>query len=631
MTFEHPDFTVIRELGRGGSATVYLAVQLSLNRRVALKVLHQVGLLQQREGERFLREARIVARLAHPHIVPVYDVVRWQDDVFFMTMEYLPGGTLKDRLSTISLDALATCVGQVCEALAHMHAQGFVHRDVKPDNVLFRSDNHALLGDFGVARAAASNTQMTVKGTLMGTPDYMSPEQIRGLEVSAASDLYSLGILLFEALSGYRPFEGDTPVATSMQHLTASPRPLEGRLKVFQPLIDQMLEKQPDKRLNEAIAVAEDFQERLRKSRLDLDALLPELRSDKAPPKVVVPAGRQRRRPAAVAAGLAAVVAIAGFGYWWAADAPESLVELEAPPELSAREIRLRDAQESYLAGRWFEPEENSAVRLFSEALADDPESLVAAERLEQIFGAMRARIFGAVSGRRLDEARSLYGQVAGRWGDDPRLVPLAEAIEKASMEQRDAEGLQVRKARIEELLTQAAAGRDPVRRYREVLALEPGQPLAVAGLTSVRERFELDIERLLADARDEEADALLTEFSGVFPDAPAVADLRRQLADVRAEQQARNLLAASTSLAVEDAQAWLDAPVAEADEGEVLLDRIRKLRLELPADDRLAGIESLLADRLMPVSRPVPKETVEADVEEKKEADDPFRGFTSF
>ncbi|MEM1092753.1 MAG: serine/threonine-protein kinase, partial [Pseudomonadota bacterium] len=215
-----PGYSVERELGRGGMAVVYSAVQESVERRVALKVMSRVLLVDTSFSERFMREAKIAANLYHPNIVAVHDVGVY-DEQHYIAMEYLSGGDLAVRCGdNIQLVSTVRVVREIASALHYAHSKGFVHRDVKPENILFREDGSAVLTDFGIARAVNSATQMTKTGAVVGTPQYMSPEQARGKDLDGRSDLYGLGIVFYEMLMGRVPFEGSDSVAVGIQHVT---------------------------------------------------------------------------------------------------------------------------------------------------------------------------------------------------------------------------------------------------------------------------------------------------------------------------------------------------------------------------------------------------------------------------
>ena len=246
-------YQIKAEVGRGGMATVYRGYQASLNRAVAVKVL-AVELARDPDfRQRFQREAHAVAQLAHPHILAVYD---FGEDpatgVVYLVTQFVEGGTLAGRMGgPMPPTEAARIAAQIARALAFAHAAGVIHRDVKPGNVLMTSDGHPLLSDFGIAKIMAE-TRMTRTGTSLGTPAYMSPEQAQGMPADHRSDIYALGVMLYEMLAGVLPFQADTPVALLHQHVATLPPPLRehvpGIPKSLEKIVMRALAKNPDDR-----------------------------------------------------------------------------------------------------------------------------------------------------------------------------------------------------------------------------------------------------------------------------------------------------------------------------------------------------------------------------------------------
>lgn len=245
---EIPGYTIKHRLGQGGMASVYLAVQDNFDRLVALKVMAAHLVSDPSFGERFLREARIVAQMSHRNFVPVFDVGQ-HGDLHYMSMEYLPAGDLKAAMASgLPLTEGLRIAQEIASGLHYAAGKNFVHRDIKPENILFREDHSSVICDFGIARSMDSTTQMTVVGTVVGTAFYMSPEQAKAEQIDGRSDLYGLGIIIYEMLTGSVPYGGDSAIAVSIKHVNNPIPMLPEHLAAFQPFIDKALAKHPDDR-----------------------------------------------------------------------------------------------------------------------------------------------------------------------------------------------------------------------------------------------------------------------------------------------------------------------------------------------------------------------------------------------
>jgi serine/threonine-protein kinase len=257
-------YVITARIGRGGMASVYQAHHPALDRNVAIKVLwdslrDQAGFL-----ERFRREARAASRLRHPNILTVYDFGE-EGGIAYMLTDLVPGGTLAHRLgSRMSFTEVLRVVRAIGSALDAAHAAGLIHRDVKPSNILFTRDGEPVLADFGIARLVEAEEQLTVQGSLIGTPHYMAPEMASGGEVGPLADLYSLGVVLYGMLAGEPPFPRPTPIAVVRAHIHEPPPPLSLRSPPLPEEIDAVvsraLSKDPRRRYRSGAALAAAFE-----------------------------------------------------------------------------------------------------------------------------------------------------------------------------------------------------------------------------------------------------------------------------------------------------------------------------------------------------------------------------------
>ncbi|MFZ6045636.1 serine/threonine-protein kinase [Pseudomonas sp. CR3202] len=435
-----PGYLVHGRLGKGGMAEVYLATQESLNRKVAVKVLDRLD--DEAFTSRFIREARMVASLHHPSIVTIHDIDRLPDGRHYLAMEFLSGGDLgRYKGQVLEPQEALPIVRQIAGALAVVHDKGLVHRDIKPANILFRDDGTAVLTDFGIAKDLALDSDLTQFNVAVGSPAYSSPEQAQCQPLDARSDIYGLGVILLELLTGENPYRGASYAETVLNHVQMDPPVLRRGLADYQHLIDRMLAKDPDERFADCHVLLESLTELIE---LDLDftriaPAVPVPRAAKQPAKQSTkqsakqpaqqPVARRRtRRLLWGVAGVLLTLVSAGGGYY-------AVLQLKIATLLERADQRLAE-------GRLMEPAGDNADFYYKEVLRLDADNAKAGDGLQRLLAA------------RIANALALAEQ---RLGEDKLLGP----------EQDNA-----------------------VFYYQQVLGWAPGNEQALAGLEKVAQRF---------------------------------------------------------------------------------------------------------------------------------------------
>lgn len=267
-------YRIVEQVGQGGMATVYKAYHAAVDRYVAIKVLPRHFALDAQFTGRFKQEAKFIANLEHPHILPIYDYGE-SDGLTYLVMRYLDAGTLRERIAAgrLSLPEIDNFFSQIADALDYAHTKGVIHRDLKPANVLVDSRGSAFLTDFGIAKIIEGTSHFTNTGAVIGTPVYMSPEQGQGVKLDQRSDIYSLGIVLYEMVTGRVPYNAETPFAIIFKHLY-DPLPLPTTIRPDTPTaIERVILKALSKNPADRFASAKEFQESWKKALAGLDTL----------------------------------------------------------------------------------------------------------------------------------------------------------------------------------------------------------------------------------------------------------------------------------------------------------------------------------------------------------------------
>ncbi len=441
---------VDRRLGKGGMAEVYLATQLSLGRKIALKVLSAEDSMSAGDAERFEREAQTIARLDHPNIVGIHDVGRMADGRLYFSMPYLPGGDLASRDLRGKTAEVAEVMRGLVQALGYAHQRGVVHRDVKPANVLFDGSGRALLADFGIALANDHDHRMTSPGKALGSTGYMSPEQARGGELDGRSDLYSLGVMCYEMLIGDLPYHGADAFAIAFAHMYEPIPRLPAALLHWQPFIDRAMAKEPVDRFVDAESMLAALDDVLVRQKSSADAARTQpITQQKAsspsappPPEAVVtgPSAASRRTLPIVGSVLGvALIAILAVIYRSVtapanpADGsavalpPEAATKSTAagadpnaksapmpapPPDDAVIERELKLAQEALKSGNLFAPADDNATDLLLDVLARVPNHLQAQADASELVKLATRKVETAIGAGRTADAETIAAGV---------------------------------------------------------------------------------------------------------------------------------------------------------------------------------------------------------------------------
>ena len=366
-----PGYTVHGRLGQGGMAEVYLATQDSLQRKVAIKVLLSAD--DASFNQRFINEGKLIASLNHSAIITIHDIDRLDDSRYYIAMEFVAGGDLSQyKGQCLAPERALAITRQIAEGLSVVHEQGLVHRDIKPANILFRLDGTVVITDFGIAKDLGLDTELTHFGIAVGSPAYSSPEQAQCEPLDQRSDIYSLGVILLEMLSGLNSYRGSNYTQTVLNHLQMDIPPLPASLSTYRALLERMLAKDPAQRFANCRELLDALDE-LQDQALEQTRVSPAFK--RSPPATRSAAPSNPWKPLLAALGLvllSGLLLAAGF---------EIRSRLQVADYLDRAEQRLA-------AGQLIEPAQDSAEYFYRQALALDGGNREAEQGLQRVLAA---------------------------------------------------------------------------------------------------------------------------------------------------------------------------------------------------------------------------------------------------
>jgi serine/threonine-protein kinase PpkA len=577
-------YQLLRQLGEGGMATVYLAVQKSLERKVAIKILRTTNDDDpERTERRFLREGRTLAKITHRNVCGIYDIAK-VGDVAYIAMEYLDGGTLVDRLREgLSVGESIAIVVQVASALQEAHNQGIVHRDLKPANVMMRGGKVPVLTDFGIARELSSHhTRITSENMIVGTPVYMSPEQVTGTEVDGRSDIYSLGIMFYELLTGSAPYKGDNPIQVCMQHLTSPVPTLGEELDELNPVLYRMLAKKADDRfatmtefthalrsvfvesptLRTKAALQSDqaWTEQLRQMGFSFDTLRDgdfnaKLRAQQEAQKALerdAPLVQERivervvERGVSmkwVAAGLAGLVLLAGGGYWMFGrdNAKTQSLQLRGLATVLDGQIESKHL---------FDPADDNAAVTLKEMRAIDDDSEFTVQATKKFQTKLNEQFAELLKQQKIAAAQSLFDDATeADIFDSPAITDWQSRLSNARTAIANAKEIGVSVAALEALLKKAAPSSELAEAFVRLKQLSADDARAIALGEQVTTTIAARVTNAIINENVEAAQIEYSELKRVGANTAVIARFDADLQRLNAKRGVSDLLASARKL----------------------------------------------------------------------------------
>ncbi len=523
--------------------TVYRAIQEALERTVALKIMAPTMIADPSAAERFLKEGKTVARLNHPNIVTVYNIGRCES-IYYMVMEYIEGGNLNARIRQgLTIENIFIICKQLAAALDYAHKRGYVHRDVKPENILFRADGTAVLSDFGIAKALASDTGLTPIGISIGTPEYMSPEQITGRPLDSRCDLYSLGIVLYEMLTRQKPFKGDNAMSTAMMHLHEPVPKLPRKLPFCQPLIDGLLAKNPDERfatVEQFIQNLDDTSARLRlftkssRSKIKTPRSATAVQSnDKKLPRTLT----RLTRKIGLVTGFGVLVVVVGTAVYWKMTSyidPQTRMISDRLPAQAERQME---------GSQLTEPVGDNA---YQDILKLDPRNQQALDGLKKHADRVAEKVLAKQQQEQYEEALKLVAQGLAVSPKSSGLLAiqkeLTQQLEQKHRQRNVTRLLAIAKHQMSISRLIEPADDNAYASYTKVLELDPENTQAKLGLKRIAGQFEQLAQQRQREELFQESLQAIEQGLQVIPSHAGLQAVRTQVLaqiEAQARQQA--------------------------------------------------------------------------------------------
>ncbi len=539
---EIPGYEILREIGSGGMARVYLAVQQSLSREVALKVMIPGLSVDEISCHRFLKEGRIAAQLNHQNLLTVYDI-GVHDEQYYMASEFLSGGTVRDRMSGgLSDEEVIRIISDTAQGLQYAHSKGFVHRDVKPGNLLFRANGECVLGDFGIAKSVDSTTNATQLGTSIGTPHYMSPEQAKGEKVDHRTDLYSLGVVFYELLVGKPPFDGDDPFTVALAQINQPVPQIEGARSRFQALVEGLMKKDREERFESAEAFLDQ-----------LEVLTGHVGPARKTTRKKVKSAQQSPGSGSTSGGKSrllvgvALIAMMAVGVWAVIQGLD-LGDGDAGSGSGAGSSRsaevaslLTEARSAIGSRRFFAPDGQAAIDHLEAALRLEPGNAAARTRLDGLVNEAADAAEALWEAGEVDEAKRIISEGLKRYPSNMRLRDLlarsdaGTSLGGGQAQPQPAESNEVR-ATLQRAQRFFDVGEymEATRLYKQVLTLDPSNGVAEAQLDQIADNWVAVAERFFAEGQLDQASNMVRQGLAARPDHPALNALLEQIGAAR-------------------------------------------------------------------------------------------------